>query len=60
MCVFSRKNLAYCEVAQANGCQGGAFFAELVFVFAQLRDVLSAEDSTIMPQEHHHGRTRTP
>lgn len=39
-------------VAQPNRCQRGTPFAEFLLVFAQLRDVLSAEDSTVMPQKN--------
>ncbi len=37
-----------------------AFLLELGFEFAQLRDVLSAEDSTVMAEEDHHGRSSLP
>ena len=37
-----------------------AFPLELGFKFAQLRDVLSAEDSTIMTKKDHHGRPGLP
>jgi len=57
---FLAKEPGIREIAQADGCQRGAFLAKLVFVFAQLRDVLSAEDSTIVPEENHHGRAGTP
>jgi hypothetical protein len=35
--------------AQSDGHQRYTFGAELLFHFAQLRDMPSAEDSTIMP-----------
>jgi hypothetical protein len=38
-------------VAQADGGEGGALFAEGLLVFAQLRDVLAAEDSTVVAKE---------
>jgi hypothetical protein len=38
----------------------GAFLLELSFKFAQLRDVLSAEDSTVMPKEDHNRRSALP
>jgi hypothetical protein len=38
-------------VAQANGRQVGAPLTECLLVFAQLRDVLAAEDSTIVAQK---------
>ena len=40
-------------VAESDGRQVGAPLAEGLLVCAQLRDVLAAEDSTIVPQEHH-------
>ncbi len=48
------------KVTQTDSGQRGSFFAELLFIFAQLRDVLSAEDSAIMPKEHHHGGAGAP
>lgn len=47
-------------VAQANDSQMSAFTFELGFKFAQLRDVLSAEDSTVMTKKDHHGRPILP
>jgi hypothetical protein len=47
-------------IAQANDSQMSAFTFELGFKFAQLRDVLSAEDSTVMTKKDHHGRSSLP
>jgi hypothetical protein len=47
-------------VAQANGGQPGAFIAECWFVVAQLRDVLAAEDSSVVPKEGNHCRVVGP
>jgi hypothetical protein len=47
-------------VAQADDSKMSAFTFELGFKFAQLRDVLSAEDSTVMAKEDHHGRSAFP
>ena len=47
-------------IAQANHGQMSALLIELGFEFAQLRDVFSAEDSTVMTQEDHHGRSSLP
>lgn len=47
-------------VAQAHHSQMSAFAFELGFRFAQLRDMLSAEDSTVVPKEDHHGRSAFP
>jgi len=38
-------------IAHADGGEGGAFFAEGLLVFAQLRDVLAAEDSAVVAEE---------
>ena len=48
------------QVTESDGRQDGAPLAEGVFVCAQLRDVLAAEDSTVVAQEHHHGRLPLP
>ena len=45
---FLAKHAGVVCVRQADGGKGRAFGFELVVVFAQLRDVLAAEDSTIM------------
>jgi hypothetical protein len=42
-------------VAKAYGGEGGVFFAEGLLVFAQLRDVLAAEDSAVMAEEDENG-----
>ena len=42
------------RVAQPDGCEAGAFVFEPLFVLAQLRDVLTAENSTPVAQEHQH------
>ena len=47
-------------VPQTDHSQPGAFLLELFFKFAQLRDMLSAEDSTIMPEKNHHCRSALP
>lgn len=39
------------DVAQTDSDQPGAFLPELLLVFAQLRDVLTAEDSTIVTEK---------
>jgi len=48
------------RVAQPDGCQVGAPLAEGQLVCAQLRDMLAAEDSTVVAQEHHHRRLPLP
>ncbi len=47
-------------VAEPDGGKVCALFAKRLFVFAQLRDVLAAEHSTIVSQKHDHCRTIRP
>ena len=47
-------------IAQSDDGEMSAFLLKLGFKFAQLRDVLSAEDSTVMAKEDHHGRSGLP
>ena len=47
-------------IAQSNNSEVSAFLLELGFKFAQLRDVLSAEDSTVMTKKDQHGRSTLP
>lgn len=47
-------------VPQSDRCQPGAFLPELFFERAQLRDVLAAENSTVVAQEDKHGRSAFP
>lgn len=48
------------RIAEADGCQTRALFAKLLFKFAQLRNMLAAEDSTVMPEKDDHGGCITP
>ena len=48
------------RIAQSDHGQMRAFLLELGFEFAQLRDVLSAEDSTVMTKKDHYGRPTLP
>ncbi|HET9164977.1 MAG TPA: hypothetical protein VFP11_03190, partial [Candidatus Angelobacter sp.] len=57
---FLAEELGIARIAQADHGQMRAFFLELGFKFAQLRDVLSAENSTVMTKEDHHGRSALP
>ena len=50
------KGLGVVCVAQADGGQPSAFIAECLFLVAQLRDVLAAEDSSVVAKEGDHGR----
>ncbi len=47
-------------VSKSNGGQMDALALELLLVFAQLRDMFAAEDSTIMPQKYDHRRLARP
>jgi hypothetical protein len=47
-------------IAQSNSSQAGAFPLELFFEFAQLRDMLSAEDSTVVAKKDQYGRSALP
>jgi hypothetical protein len=47
-------------VSQADHGQPRTLLLELFFKFAQLRDMLSAEDSAIMPKKNHHRRPALP
>jgi hypothetical protein len=57
---FLAEKFGIAGIAQANRGKTSPFLLELGFKFAQLRDVLSAEDSTVVPKEDHHGRARLP
>ena len=57
---FLAEKLRIACIAQANHGKMSAFLLELSFKFAQLRDVLSAENSTVMTKEDHHGRSALP
>lgn len=48
------------RIAQTDGRQARTFFVKLLFKFAQLRNVLTAEDSTVMPEKDEYGRRIFP
>jgi len=48
------EELGVVPVAQSNCRDAGSSAPEFCLVFAQLRDVLAAEDSAIVPQKSHH------
>jgi hypothetical protein len=54
------KQAGVIQVAQSNRRQLGPGLLKLVFVLAQLRDMLAAEDSAIVPQEDNYGGTSLP
>jgi len=54
------KQAGIIHIAHADRRQGGSGCVKLLLVLAQLRDMLAAEDSPIMPQEHNHRRAPLP
>ena len=46
---FFSKQTRIIPVSQPYGCQGGARCLEISLVFAQLRDMLAAENSAVVP-----------
>jgi hypothetical protein len=57
---FLQEDAGVVGVAEADGGEGGVPFAEGWLVFAQLRDVLAAEDSAVMAKEDEDGGIRFP
>jgi len=57
---FLSKEFRIARVTQPDGGKTRAFPLELFFEFAQLRDMLSAEDSTIVAKEDQHGWSALP
>ena len=53
---FFLEEASVAGVAEADGGEGGVFGAEGRLVFAQLRDVLAAEDSAVVAKENEDGR----
>ncbi len=57
---FFPKEPGITHITQPNHGQASAFRLELFFEFAQLRDVLAAEDSTVVAQEDQHRWSALP
>lgn len=57
---FFPENTCIVAVAKADGCKGSAFFAEGLLVFAQLRDMLSAKNSSIVAKKNDNGGSALP
>jgi hypothetical protein len=51
---FLAKHLGIVRITQADGRQPGSFLAECSFMVAQLRDVLAAEDSSVVAKKGDH------
>ena len=47
-------------VAQSDGGQRGSFVMEGLLAIAQLRDMLAAEDSSVVAEKNDHGGTAGP
>ena len=54
------ENLRVVSVAKADGGERSSLVQEGLFVFAQLRDVLAAKNSAIMPEKNEDGRPVLP
>jgi hypothetical protein len=57
---FFAKRAGVVDIAQANGNQPRAFGLELLLILTQLRDVLAAENSTVVAQKYYHRRPLRP
>jgi hypothetical protein len=57
---FHAKSPSVIKVAQPNRCQPCSLFQKCLFVIAQLRDMLAAEDSSVVTKEHNDCRTVFP
>jgi hypothetical protein len=57
---FLLKDAGVVCVAEADGGEGGMFFAKGLLVFAQLRNVLAAEDSAVVAKEDEDSGIRFP
>lgn len=54
------KNARVVAIAQTDGRERSASIAENLLVFAQLRDVLAAKNSSVMAKKNDHRRTGLP
>jgi hypothetical protein len=57
---FLAKQAGIVQIAQSNRRQPGSGLLNLVFVLAQLRDMLAAKDSAVVPQEDNYGGIPLP
>lgn len=57
---FFAKGAGVLHVSQPNGRYSRARLPDRAFVLAQLRDMLPAEDSSIVAKKNNHGRRRVP
>ncbi len=54
------KNARVVHVAEAYGSNAGPFELKSLFALAQLRDMLTAKHSTVVPQKRNHARDAGP
>ena len=59
-CGFVPEDARIVAVAEADGREGSTFVQEGLLVFAQLRDVLAAKNSSIVAKKHDDGRLPLP
>jgi hypothetical protein len=57
---FLAEDARVMTISQSDGGQAGSLVSEGLLAFAQLRDVLAAEDSSIVPKEDDYGGGRSP
>ena len=57
---FLSKSAGIEAITKSHGGQIGSAIQEGLFVGAQLRDVLAAKNSTVVPQENDHSRLADP
>jgi hypothetical protein len=57
---FVAKKTGIIPIAEADSGEHGSLLAERWFMFAQLRDVLAAEDSSVVAEENNNGRLPFP
>ena len=57
---FFPEHRSVARVSQSDGAEPRSLGLEFLFMFTQLRDMLAAEDSAVMPEEDNHRGTRFP
>ena len=57
---FNAESLGVVQVTQPDGGQPHTLFPECLLLIAQLRDVLAAEDSAVVPKEYDDRRSTGP
>ncbi len=57
---FFTEHPSVIAVAESHRGKRGTLVPERLLMFAQLRDVLAAKDSSVMAEKNQHGRLRVP